>query len=361
MFKSSKWTKLAVFIALAAGALFAIAYPAGAATAPSLGSAQSFAVLGGTTVTNTGTTTIGGDLGVSPGSAVANTGSFTFLNAGTQVTDPAVTLQAQNDVLAANTALTSEGCTAPTNTALTGTLTPGVYCYSSSASLTGTVTLDAQGNAGAVFIFKAVSTLTTATGSTVALANGAQPCNVFWQIGSSADLFANTTFVGNILAYASINLQSGAFVSGRALAQTGAVTMDSANVSRPKTCAAGTTPSATPTATSPGATPTASVPTATPTAPLLGATATPGATATVSTPGATATASTPGATPTGPTATPTTPPVPGLPNAGGFPPLGGGFSWVLLLVATVVGGLALHASVRAHQGRAQRTTKHRLL
>jgi hypothetical protein len=358
MFKPSNWIKRAVFVALAAGSLFAIAYPAGAASAPSLGSAQSFAVLGGTTVTNTGTTTIGGDLGVSPGSAVANTGSFTFLNAGTQVTDPAVTLQAQNDVLAANTALTSKGCTAPTNTALTGTLTPGVYCYSSSASLTGTVTLDAQGNAGAVFIFKAVSTLTTATGSTVALANGAQPCNVFWQIGSSADLFANTTFVGNILAYASINLQSGAYVSGRALAQTGAVTMDSANVSRPKTCAAGTTPTATPTATSPGATPTAPAPTATPTAPLVGVTATPGVTGT---PGATATASTPGATPTGPTATPTTPPVPGLPNAGGFPPLGGGSPWLLVLVATVVGGLAVHSSVRAHQGRAQRTTKHRLL
>jgi hypothetical protein len=402
MFKRYNWIKRAAFVALAAGAaLFASVHPAaGVGTAPSLDAAASFAVLGGSTVTNTGATTIGGDIGVSPGSAITTDTTFTFLNAGTQ-RNAADSLAAQNAVTAAETALGSQGCDA-TGTALAGTLAPGVYCYTSSASLPGTVTLDALGNPGAVFIFKTVSTLTTATGSTVALTDGAQPCNVFWKIGSSADLFTNTTFVGNIIAYASINLQNGASVSGRALARTGAVTMDHNQVLRPKTCAAGatptasppgTTPTATPTAAAatatppPGATPTATPPAATPTASPPGATPTraatatpppgatptasvstatptappPGATPTASPPGATPTApttamptrATPGATPTASTATPTTRPVPGLPGTGGAPPQGGGFPWFLVLVASVVASLALGLSVRTYQGHAR--------
>jgi len=123
------------------------------------------------------------------------------------------------------------------NTNLTGqdlgglTLSPGVYCFSSSAQLTGTLTLDAQGNGNALFVIQIGSTITTASNSSVLLINGGQACNVFWQVGSSATLGTDTAFVGNILALTSITLTTGADVSGRALARNGAVTMDTNNVS----------------------------------------------------------------------------------------------------------------------------------
>ena len=110
------------------------------------------------------------------------------------------------------------------------TLTEGVYCFSSSAQLTGQLTLNAQGNASAVFVFKMVSTLTTASNSSVQVTNGGVDCNVFWQVGSSATIGTTTQFTGNILALTSIALQNGASVSGRALARNGAVTMDTNHV-----------------------------------------------------------------------------------------------------------------------------------
>jgi len=216
----------------------AIAGSAQAQAPVSLGTADGFAVLGGSTVTNTGPTVVNGDLGVSPGSAV--TGFPPGTVNGTIHAADAVAAQAQSDLTAAYIDAAGRACTV----ALTGqdlggmTLTSGVYCFSSSAQLTGTLTLDAQGDPNAVFIFKIGSTLTTASGSNVNLINGAQSCNVFWQVGSSATLGTTTTFRGNILALTSITANTGATVAGRLLARNGAVTLDSNRVTRAQCAAA---------------------------------------------------------------------------------------------------------------------------
>jgi hypothetical protein len=202
--------------------------PASGPTAPSLGTAQAFAVLGASTVTNTGPTTITGHLGVSPGTAVTGFPPGLVL-AGTIHSADAAALSAQDAVTTAYDSLVGQACTRDlTGQDLGGqTLTAGVYCFSSSAQLTGTLTLNAQGNANAVFIFKMGSTITTASASSVALTNGASPGNVFWQVGSSATIGTGTSFTGNILALASITVTTGATVTGRTLARNGAVTLDS--------------------------------------------------------------------------------------------------------------------------------------
>lgn len=197
----------------------------------SLGSASSFGVLGGSTVTNTGPTIVNGELGVSPGSAVTGFPPGSVVGGTIHLAD-AVALQAQNDLTTAYNAVAGTAC----NVDLTGqdlgglTLTPGVYCFSSSAQLTGTLTLDALGNPNALFLFKMGSSLTTASGSAVQLINGGSSCNVFWQVGSSATLGTGTNLAGNILALSSITLNTGASVSGRLLARNGAVTLDSNTV-----------------------------------------------------------------------------------------------------------------------------------
>jgi hypothetical protein len=197
----------------------------------SLGTAQSFAVLGGSTVTNTGTSVLTGDLGVSPGAAI--TGFPPGTRTGTTHAADAVALQAQNDVTTQYNALAGAACTADlTGQDLGGkTLTSGVYCFSSSAGLTGTLTLNAQGDPNATFIFKTGSTLTTAGASSVVLINGGNPCGVAWQIGSAATLGTTTSFVGNLIALTSITLTTGANIIGRALARNGAVTLDTNNIS----------------------------------------------------------------------------------------------------------------------------------
>ncbi len=220
-----------------------------AATSPALGTAGTFAVLAGTTVTNTGPTTLIGDLGVSPGTAV--TGFPPGLVTGmTHTGTDAVALQAQKDATAAYTTAAGQPC----DVTLTGqdlggkTLTPGVYCFASSAQLTGQLILDGQGNPSSVFIFQIGSTLTTASTASVVLINGAQPCsnNIFWQVGSSATLGTNTSFTGNILALASITLNTGTVTNGGLYAQTGAVTLDTNNVVRNNQVCS-TAPTATPT------------------------------------------------------------------------------------------------------------------
>ncbi len=202
------------------------------ATLP-LGAAESFAVLGGSTVTNTGSSVIVGDVGVSPGTAV--TGFPPGLVTGGMIhMGDAVALQAQTDLTTAYNVLAGE----PFQADLTGqdlggkTLTPNVYHFSTSAQLTGMLTLDALGDPNARFDFQIGSTLTTASAASVRLINGADACNVFWQVGSSATLGTDTSFQGNILALASITLDTRAnILNGRALALNGAVTLDTNNIS----------------------------------------------------------------------------------------------------------------------------------
>jgi hypothetical protein len=201
---------------------------AAAASAGILGSAQNFAVLGGSTVTNTGPTVITGNLGVWPGTAI--TGFPPGIVNGMIHASDAVAQQAQSDVTTAYNTLAGMALTQDlTGMNLGGmTLGPGVYFFSSSAFLTGTLTLDAMGNPNALFVFQIGSTLISASNSSVMTINSADACEVYWQVGSSATLGTDSTFQGNILALTSITLTTRAsLVEGRALARNGAVTMDS--------------------------------------------------------------------------------------------------------------------------------------
>ena len=197
-----------------------------------LGNAASFAVLAGSTVTNTGASVITGNLGVSPGLSVTGFPPG-LVNGGTIHAGDAVALAAQTSLVIAYNAAAG---LAP-NSNLTGqdlgglTLTPGVYFFQSSAQLTGTLTLNALGDPNAVFVFQIGSTLTTASNSSVIFTNGGVGNNLFWQVGSSATLGTTTSFTGNILALTSITLNTGANINcGRALAQNGAVTLDTNRV-----------------------------------------------------------------------------------------------------------------------------------
>jgi hypothetical protein len=197
-----------------------------------LGSASPFAVLGGSAVTNTGSSMISGDLGVSPGTSI--TGFLPGVYTGTLDAGDATAAQAQADLATAYTFAVGEACgTDLTGQALGGmTLTPGSYCFSSSADLTGILTLNAEGDPNAVFLFQIGSTLTTGSNASVLFTNSGQGGSLFWQVGSSATIGSGTAFEGNILADASISLGTDASIGcGRALAINGAVTMDTNNVS----------------------------------------------------------------------------------------------------------------------------------
>ena len=218
---------------LLAVALLCLHRDAAAAQAPiALGSAATFGVLGASTVTSTGGTTVVGDLGVSPGTAVTGSPGVTgTLHAG----DLAAVLAQSDLTLAYNAAVarTSGSITVAGN--LGGqTLAPGLYTSTSSLEISaGDLTL--AGDATAVWIFKMGSTLVTTTGRRVILSGGAQAANVFWQVGSSATIGGSSVFHGTIMAAQSITMGTGATLTGRALARVGAVTLAANSITVPPT------------------------------------------------------------------------------------------------------------------------------
>jgi hypothetical protein len=202
--------------------------PAALAAPVNLATATPFVVLGATTVTNVGPSVLNGDLGLSPGTELEGFGLPAVVNGDIHVDDEVAAL-AQADLTAAYTVAT-EQAVLPAND-LTGTdlgnrkLGPGTYRYTSDALLTGPLTLDAEGDPDAEFVFLIGSQLTTESASSVSLINGASACNVYWQVGSSADFGTTTAFQGNVMALTSISLKSGASVIGRMLARNGQVSL----------------------------------------------------------------------------------------------------------------------------------------
>jgi hypothetical protein len=312
------------FATTAAAVLLMIGSSAGVAltsTVP-LGTSAQYAVLGASTVTNTGNSVLNGSLGLSPGTSITGFPPGKVVPPGTINKTNAAAAQARADLTAAyiNAAGRPIDATTPADLA-NQHLQAGVYSGPSKGalSLTGPLVLDGAGNANSVFIFQTNSSLITATSSTVSLINGAQECNVFWQVGSSATLNSGSVFVGNILALTSISVKNAVVVHGRALARNGAVTLINDVFTRP-TCATGTTTTTTP-----------STPTTTPGS----ATTTPGSGLQGGTP-PTAAPGTPGAGSGGGNGTPG---VGGPPRTDAVPVNTGSFPWS----AVLFGGLLASA------------------
>ncbi len=355
-----------VTVASASLTLALVVSPAFAATAPTLGAAAAASVAAGTTVTNTGATTLSGNLDLYPGTAVTG---FPPGHVGgtTNVAGPAggTANVASNSVTAAYLQVLAAPSTATMNGDLGGkSLSAGVYSASSSMSLTGSVTL--VGNANSVFIFQAGSSLTVNPGSTVVLSGGVRACNVFWQVGSSATLGTTSSFVGTILALTSISMNTGATLQGRALARNGAVTLDG-NTITTSTCSAQVPPTTT---TTTAATTTTNATTTTIKATTTTTTAR-GVTTTTSQGSPPVTSPVSSASPTttttsrstavsrkrhaGSSATTTTaPPLIGAPVTGGGPTSTHGSLWLWLGLISIVTGSVVFSCSRARRPRTDR-------
>ena len=242
--------RVAFGVLVAGGLVLTFSGPALAASPPAspslspvnLRTAASFAVLAGTpAITNAGPSTISGSLGISPAAAVTGFPLGKVVN-GTIEAATAAAANAKNDVTAAYDAAAGTPCASnKTGQNLGGqTLTPGTYCQTTAATLTGTVTLSGNG----VFVFQIGSTLVTAPGANVVLTNGADACDVYWQVGSSATIDTTTTFAGTIMALADITMNDGANVTGRVLARNGQVTLINDKITVPACTSPSTSASA---------------------------------------------------------------------------------------------------------------------
>ncbi|MDQ6754440.1 MAG: ice-binding family protein [Actinomycetota bacterium] len=227
--------------------------PANAADAPvGLGTVAAYSVLGGQTVTNTGPTTMVGELGVSPGTAI--TGFPPGVAAGATHAGDAQAAKAQSDLTTAYDDAAGRAPTASVAGDLVGkTLTAGVYKSTGTLDVSGALTLDGQGNPNSVFIFQVASDLTTASASHILLTNSAQACNIYWQVGRSATLGTASTFNGNILALTSITVTTGTTVAGRALARNGQVSLETNVFTMPACATNSASAAAAPTASAAGA------------------------------------------------------------------------------------------------------------
>jgi len=237
--KQHKFRKISVLAAIAVPVAVLMWGAAPAFADPSLASSANFAVLGASAVTNTGATTISGFIGVAPGTSFTGSGTVT----GGVVQSTIVSQTAQND---ASTAYNATYSLTPTLD-LSGqdlgglTLTPGVYKFDSSAQLTGNLILNFTSDPTGSFIFEIGSTLTTASASSVTVEDGSADSTIIWDVGSSATLGITTALEGSILAIDSVTLTTGASVTcGRAIAMSGAVTMDTNTVST--VCSGSNTP-----------------------------------------------------------------------------------------------------------------------
>jgi hypothetical protein len=229
---------LAKFLMIAALSFAASSLPTAAQSVPPLGAAQSFAALGGTAITATGSAVISGNVGVSPGSAVTGFPPAVVKNGQIYTGAASLAGQAQSSALTAYNNLKGQACNPANN--LTGkilgetpgflALSPGVYCFDTSAQLNAILTLNDGGDPNAIFIFQIGTTLTTASSSKVQMSSGGRGTNVYWQIGTSATIGTSTTFRGNIIANTSITLTTSASTTGRVFALNGAATIDSTAV-----------------------------------------------------------------------------------------------------------------------------------